>query len=112
MNLMRKNWDGCSTKYVVWEHGARETDSRAADYGGEELFGWVCGHDEGIARWPQAGGTEGSDAAGGKKARAGLRVRMKVAENLYQVFEIPLQLPKDEPLWKKKRMGPKRWNGV
>lgn len=47
-----------------------------------------------------------------KNAQAGLRVRIKVAENLYQVFEIPPQMPRYEPKWKKERMGLKGWNGV
>ncbi len=46
-------------------------------------------------------------------SRAGIRMRIKVADNLYQVFEVPALPTKDvEPAWKKERGDVKRWNGV
>lgn len=113
MLIMRKYWDGCSTSTVSGSTAPGKPIPAQLIMG---HGGYVNGH-VGIMKGLPAGfRPEASIAESGppipKNSNAPLRVRIKVAENAYQVFEVPAQLPKDDPQWKKELVGAKRWNGV
>lgn len=113
MMLMRKNWDGCSTSTVSGSTAPGKPIPAQLIMGEKDYVSGFGGVMKGLPAGFRPEPTRTSKLPPvPKNAQAGLRVRIKVAENLYQVFEIPPQLPRDEPKWKKERMGQKRWNGV
>lgn len=114
MCLLRAHWDGCSTstvtgstlpstmvnaKLIMTDNDscgnpvAIQTGIRAEHYYGSPIMPKM---------YPSAP----------LNSNAGLRVRVKVADNLYRVFETDPMLATGEPKWKKELMGTKKWNGV
>lgn len=114
MMLMRQHWDGCSTSTVSGSTApGKPIPARLTMGRGEYVTGFV-----GVAKGLPAGfRPEGALpkklAPVPKNSNAGVRMRVKVAENLYQVFEIPPLGTLDvEPEWKKELAGTKKWNGA
>lgn len=112
MTIMRKYWDGCSTSTVSGSTapGKPIPAQLLAGRGGyvNGFVGIMKGLPAGFRPVPLPKPKSPLPS----NARAGMRVRIKIAENLYQVFEIPPMLAPVEPKWKKEREGEKRWNGV
>ena len=114
MCIMRKFWDGCSTSTVSGSTapGKPIPSQLTAGHGGY-VNGFV-----GISKGLPAGfrpepARPTAPPPLPTNGRAPLRVRIKVAENCYQVFEVPaLETPDVEPAWKKELAGGKKWNGV
>lgn len=115
MTIMRKYWDGCSTS----------TNSGSTAPGKPIPAQLIMGHDGyvngfvNVMKGLPAGFRPEPEREQKlppipKNASAGLRVRIKIADNCYQVFEVPPQLPRDDPAWKKEILAgeKKTWNGV
>lgn len=114
MTVMRQYWDGCSTSTKSGSTApGKPIPAQLLGGHGAYVNGFV-----GVIKGLPAGFRPEPERevypAIPKNSNAGLRVRIKVAENLYQVFEIPPQLPRDDPAWKKELTagGDKKWNGV
>lgn len=114
LNIMRKHWDGCSTSTVSGSTapGKPIPAQLTMGHGGYVGFlGVMKGLPAGFRPLP-----EGPKAPPPlpTNAQAGLRVRIKVADNCYQVFEVPPQdnSKMEDPAWKKELAGRKTWNGV
>lgn len=117
MCMLRAHWDGCST--------STRTGSTAPGLPNRASLcfppGAHCGNpmaiSEGILAGHDPAPIDPAVSAGKKSlaplnARAPVRIRIKVAENLYQVFETDPLVDAGTPSWKKEREGSKRWNGV
>lgn len=114
MTIMRKFWDGCSTSTVSGSTapGKPIPAQLTMGHGGyvNGYIGVMKGLPAGFRPEPESGLKPVPQLP--TNALSGFRVRVKVAENLYQVFEVPPQYGKEDPAWKKELTGPKRWNGV
>lgn len=112
MNVVRQHWDGCSTSTVSGSTApgkpiaAKLTMPPGAHCGNPVAIkrGILAGHEPEPIITPQP--------TTPLNARAPIRVRIKVAENSYQVFEVPGYTDPAEPDWKKELAGTKKWNGV
>jgi len=118
MTIMRNYWDGCSTSSISGSTApgaaipARLTMGR-----GEYCTGFV-----GFIKGLPAGYRPELEPQATKKlapvplnSNAPIRMRIEIAENLFQVFEIPPLMAKDlVPEWKKEILAKsdKKWNGV
>lgn len=112
MTIMRKYWDGCSTSTVTGStQPAMGIPAQLIVSPGGYVGGFV-GIRKGLPAGFRPQPTTEALPPVPLNAQAGTKVRIKIAENLYQVFEVPSQVQRDEPQWKKERQGPKRWNGV
>lgn len=120
MVAMRGAWDGCFTSTRSGSTAPRGKNGVELNLGyGDKVGNFVKirkGLPERVRDEDGAGMNMGSRAAEAfpKNPRAGIRKRIKIAENLYQVFEIPGIVSAVEPAWKKD-MGKgegKSWNGV
>lgn len=111
--IMRKHWDGCSTSTVSGSTapGKPIPAQLCMGHGGyvNGFIGVMKGLPAGFRPEPSRPPVPGPFPSNGQ---AGLKIRIKVAENLYQVYEMPSITAKVEPAWKKERAGEKRWNGV
>lgn len=111
--IMRKHWDGCSTSTVSGSTAPGKPIPAQLTMGhGGYVNGFVNvmkGLPAGFRPEPSRPTPAPPLPANGQ---AGVKVRIKVADNLYQVYEIPPQLGTEEPAWKKELAGQKRWNGV
>lgn len=113
--IMRKHWDGCSTSTVSGSTapGKPIPAQLTMGHGGyvNGFVGVLKGLPAGFRPEPEGPAAMPPLPA---NAQAPLRVRIKVAENSYQVFEIPplVESAAEDPAWKKELLGPKRWNGV
>lgn len=112
--IMRKFWDGCSTSTVSGSTAPGKPIPAQLTMG---RGGFVNGS-VGVAKGLPAGFRH-DDIPVPKLApvplnsRAPIRMRIKVAENSYQVFEVPALMTTDvTPEWKKERTAVKRWNGA
>lgn len=114
MCILRAHWDGCSTSTVTGST-LPSTMVKAKLIMGE---GDSCGNPVAIQRGIRAehyyelSSTPKMYPNAPLNSNAGLRVRVKVADNLYTVFETDPMLAKGDPEWKKELMGTKKWNGV
>lgn len=112
LNIMRKHWDGCSTSTVSGSTAPGKPIPAQLIMGhGGYTNGWV-GVKKGLPAGFRPEPEVESPSPIPKNAQAGIRVRIKIAENLYQVYEVPAQVAPVEPAWKKELAGGKRWNGV
>lgn len=113
--IMRKHWDGCSTSTVSGSTAPGKPIPSQLLMGRN---GYVNGS-VGIRKGLPAGFRP--EPASAKLSRptndnAGIRIRTKIAENLYQVYEEPAQIFKEEPewktdpAWKKPIVASKSWN--
>lgn len=113
MTVMRKHWDGCSTSTVSGSTapGKPIPAQLTMGHGGyvNGFVGVMKGLPAGFRPEPRPVEKNSIIPA---NAQAPIRLRIKVAENLYQVFEIGAQLPNPVPAWKKELQGGKKWNGV
>lgn len=111
MTVMRMHWDGCSTSTVSGSTAPGKAIPSKLTMGRGDHYG----NPFNIMRGLPAGfrPTVGPTPAGGLcNAKAGVRVRIKVADNLYQVFEVAPMYEPAVPEWKKELEGKKTWNGV
>ncbi|KAK1863759.1 hypothetical protein I4F81_006313 [Pyropia yezoensis] len=120
MCVMRAHWDGCSTSTRTGSTAPRKAQKAKLTMGaGEHVFGFTSV----LAGLPAR--AKADDPSAGPKptglplnANAPIRMRIKVADNCYQVFEVPAMTPKDVPEWKKDMMAAdaanatRRLNGV
>lgn len=113
MMVMRKHWDGCSTSTVSGSTapGKPIPAQLTMGHGGyvNGFVGVLKGLPAGFRPQPE---TDKKFPPIPANAQAPIRVRIKVAENLYQVFETDPQLATPVPAWKKEAEGEKKWNGV
>lgn len=119
MNVMRQHWDGCSTSTKYGSTAPAKPMGSDLQMGhGDYVTGFpkiMRGLQRG--RWyePETENAYGPSAGFPKNPAAPLKVRIEVAPNLFQVFEIPgIKIP-SEPEWKKdvESANPgKKWNGV
>lgn len=112
MTVMRKFWDGCSTSTVSGSTAPGKPIPAQLTMGHGGYVNGFVGVMKGLPAGFRPGPEVPTESPLPKNAQAPLRVRIKVAENLYQVFEVPAQLPRDDPAWKKELSGGKKWNGV
>lgn len=103
MCVVRAHWDGCSTSTRTGSTAPRQAQKAKLTMGaGEHVFGFTSvlaglppkakANDVSVAPKPSAIPLN---------ANAPIRMRIKVADNCYQVFEVPPMMGKDEPEWKK-----------
>ncbi|KAI0560699.1 Phycobilisome Linker polypeptide [Gracilaria domingensis] len=113
MTILRKNWDGCSTSTVSGSTAPAKAIAAQLIMGhGGYVNGFVgiCkGLPAGFRPEPQPRAPNSQIPS---NPQAPVRIRYKIAENLYQVYEIPGMEPVYDPEWKKERMAVKRWNGA
>lgn len=112
MNMLRQHWDGCSTSTVSGSTAPGKPIKATLIM----AYGYHCGNPAAIKRGILAGHDPQPDPPKALPLplnwRAPVRIRVKVADNHYRVFETPAYKDPVVPDWKKERMGPKRWNGV
>ena len=115
MMIMRKHWDGCSTSTVSGSTAPAKPIPAQLIMG----YGGYVNGSVGVGKGLPAGFRPVPEpekrATVPLNANAPVRMRIKIAENLYQVYEIPPLMTKDiEPEWKKEKIvpGKRNWNGV
>jgi len=103
MCVMRAHWDGCSTSTRSGSTAPRKAQKAKLTMGeGQHVF---AGTSVTPGLPPRPIPNDPSVAA--KKtwlplnSNAPYRMRIKVADNCYQVFEVPAFMPKGDPQWKK-----------
>lgn len=110
--IMRKHWDGCSTSTVSGSTapGAPIPAQLTMGWGGyvNGAIGVMKGLPAGFR--PEATPTRAPTVP--LNANAGVRTRVKIAENLYQVFEVPPIVAKDAQPERKLQIAGKKLNGA
>lgn len=119
LNILRKHWDGCSTSTVSGSTAPAKPIPSQLTMGWGGYVNGAVGVTKGLPAGFRPVAQEKKLAPVPLNANAPLRMRIKIAENLYQVFEVPAMITKDVvPEWKKElqseglKLGAKKLNGV
>ncbi len=95
MTIMRNYWDGCSTSTVSGSTAPGKPIPAQLIMGRDGYVNGSVGVTRGLPAGFRPIGRPPKLAPVPLNSNAGVRMRIKVAENLYQVFEVPPKLAKD-----------------
>lgn len=115
MTTMRKFWDGCSTSTVSGSTAPGKAIPAQLTLGRTDAVKSFVGIKRGLPAGFRPEAERKPLAPVPVNALAPMKMRIKIAENLYQVFEVPAPVMKvTVPEWKKEKQaeGGKKWNGV
>lgn len=103
MCVMRAHWDGCSTSTRTGSTAPRKAQKAKLTMGARDHVFAFTSVTPGLPARPVAADPAFAAKKSGLplNANAPYRMRIKVADNCYQVFEVPAFTPKGDPQWKK-----------